>query len=134
MKLLDFSSVAVSFYLSLQQCMLFNLLVVFDCFATPGIAACQAPQSVAFPRQGNWSALAFPSAGIFLTQGSTRISCVTGRFFTSEPLGEMYESFSFSTFLTTVVFVCIVDQYFQFHSSGGEVVFHCGFNLHFLSN
>ena len=44
--------------------------VVSDLFATPWIAAHQAPLSVGSPRQEYWSGLPFPSLGHFLIQGS----------------------------------------------------------------
>ena len=37
--------------------------VVSDSFAAPGIIACQASLSIAFPRQESWSGLPFPSPG-----------------------------------------------------------------------
>ena len=39
-------------------------------FATPGTAARQAPLSMGFPRQEDWSGLPFLFQGIFPTQGS----------------------------------------------------------------
>ena len=37
-------------------------------FATPWTIACQAPLSMGFSSQGDWSGLSFPPPGIFLTQ------------------------------------------------------------------
>ena len=34
-----------------------------DSFVTPWTAACQAPLSMGFPRQEDWSGLPFPSPG-----------------------------------------------------------------------
>ena len=58
-------------------------------FATPWTVALQAPLSMWFPSQENWSGLPFPLLGIFLTQGSNLASlaspALAGRFFTTEP-------------------------------------------------
>ena len=41
----------------------------------------------------------------------------------------MYEGFNFSTSLPTLVIVCLFDYS---HTSGCELVSHCGFDMHFL--
>ena len=50
--------------------LLLSCSVVSDFFKTPWAVAHQAPLSMGFSRQEYWSGLPFPSAGIFLTQGS----------------------------------------------------------------
>ena len=52
-------------------------------FATPWTH--QAPLSMGFSRQEYWNGLPFPSPGIFLTQGTSHISCIAGGFFITEP-------------------------------------------------
>ena len=62
-----------------------------DSSATP-FCACSlmAPLSVGFSRQEYWSGLPFPLQGILSTQGlNAHISCIAGRFFTIEPLGNV---------------------------------------------
>ena len=58
----------------------------------PWMVARQAPLSIGFFRQEYWSGLHFFLQGIFLTQGSNLGlcgSCITGRFFTTEPLEKL---------------------------------------------
>ena len=43
--------------------------------------ACQAPLSMGFSRQENWSGCHFLLRGIFLAQESTQVSCTAGGFF-----------------------------------------------------
>ena len=43
--------------------MLLSCSIVSNSFATPLIAACQAPLFMSFPRQEYWSQLPFPSPG-----------------------------------------------------------------------
>ena len=57
-------------------------------FVTPEIVACQAPLSMGFSRQENWSGLPFPPPGIFSTRGRTHVFCIAGRFFTTETPGK----------------------------------------------
>ena len=52
----------------------FRCSVMSDSCLTPWTAACQAPLSMGFSGQEDWSGLPFPSPGIFLTQGSNHIS------------------------------------------------------------
>ena len=66
-------------------------------FATPWTVACQAPQSMGFPRQEywseeHWSGLPFPSPGDLPTQGLNRhllrLLHWQAEFFTSESPGK----------------------------------------------
>ena len=50
---------------------------------TPWTAACLAPLSTAFPSQECWSGLPFSQPW-----GRTHVSCIAGRFFSAEPLGQ----------------------------------------------
>ena len=64
-------ALAENIYLS-QTCLIACMLSHFSrvqFFATLWTVACQAPQSMGFPRQEYWNGLPFPSPGIFLTQG-----------------------------------------------------------------
>ena len=55
-------------------------------FVTPWTVACQAPLSMGFSRQEYWSGLPFPSpGGSSQFRDWTRVSCIAGRFFTTEP-------------------------------------------------
>ena len=54
---------------------------------TPWTVAHQAPLSTGFCRQEYWNGLPFPFQGIFQTEGLNRVSCLAGRFFTTEPPG-----------------------------------------------
>ena len=54
--------------------LLFRCSVMSDSCLTPWTAARQAPLSMGFSGQEDWSGLPFPSPGIFLTQGSNHIS------------------------------------------------------------
>ena len=46
----------------------------------------QVPLSMGFPRQEYWSGLLFPSPGDILNPGiQFSVSCIAGRFFTTEP-------------------------------------------------
>jgi len=63
-------------------------------FAMPWTAAHQAPLSMGFPRQEEWSGLPFAPPGFFPTQVSNlhllQVSCIAGGVFTAEPLGSPY--------------------------------------------
>ena len=62
-------------------------LVAKSCLTlvTPQTVVCQTPLSMGFPRQEYWIPLPFFFIQrIFLTQGSTHISCLAGRFFSIE--------------------------------------------------
>ena len=68
---------------------------VFSCvqfFVIPWTAACQAPLSMAFPRQEYWSRLPVPSPGDCPDPGiepvSPTSSALIGGFFTTEPPGD----------------------------------------------
>ena len=56
-------------------------------FATPRTAACQAPLSMGFSRQGYWSGLSFPSQGDLPDPGikptSLKSPALAGGFFTT---------------------------------------------------
>ena len=64
--------------------------------------SCHLPGSSIHPlglsRQGYWSGLPFPTSGDFSdpgvqTLGSCSGSCITGRFFTAGPLGELVRKY-----------------------------------------
>ena len=64
-------------------------------FANLGIAARQAPLSIAFFRLTYWSGLPFPSPGDLPDPGITCISCISciaGRFFTPKALEKPKDS------------------------------------------
>ena len=73
----------------LDLCVCAQLLSPILFFATPWSIACQAPLSMEFPRQGNWSQLPFPSPGDL---PDPRIypaaPALAGGVFTTEPLGK----------------------------------------------
>ena len=51
----------------------------------------QAPLSMGFSRQEYWSGLLYPSPGDLPDpKDQAHVSCIAGRFFTSEPLGQPY--------------------------------------------
>ena len=61
-------------------------------FATPWTIAYQVPLSMGFPRREYWSGLPFPSPGDppypgikFVSPALQVVSCMGGRFFTTEP-------------------------------------------------
>ena len=61
-------------------------------FATPHTIAHQAPLSMGFSRQEYWSRVPFPSRGSSRPRDQTYISCVSciaGRFFTTESPGKL---------------------------------------------
>ena len=58
-------------------------------FATPWTVTHQAPLSMGFPRQENWSELSFPSPGYLPNPGIKLASReLTGRLFTTEQPGK----------------------------------------------
>ena len=57
-------------------------------FMTLWTTTSQIPLSMGFPRQEYRSGLLSPSPGNFLTQGSNYVSCIAGRFFTTELPGD----------------------------------------------
>ena len=62
-----------------------------DSFGTLWTVAHQAPLSITFSRQEDWSALPFPSPGNLLETGIEPTSpALAGGFFTTEPLGKPY--------------------------------------------
>ena len=60
-----------------------------DSFVTLWTVAFQAHLSTGFPRQEYWSAISF-SRGSSWLMDRTYISCLAGRFFTTEPPGKRY--------------------------------------------
>ena len=67
--------------------------VVSNPFAAPLPVACQAPLFMGFPRQEYWSGLPFPLSGYIPNLGIELASLtLTGRFFTTAPLGKHIES------------------------------------------
>ena len=70
------------------------LLLLLSCFSriwlcvTPWTVAHQAPMFMGFPRQElEWVAISFSRASSW-SRDQTRISCIAGRFFTTEPPGK----------------------------------------------
>ena len=66
-------------------------------FATPWIVACQAPLSVGFPRQENWSGLPFPPPRELPSPGMKATSPVSSaladKFFTTDPVFSFIDDF-----------------------------------------
>ena len=59
----------------------------------PWTTACQAPLSMGFPRQDNWSAFPFSSPGDLSNPGIKPMSpALAGRFFATEPPGKPKEA------------------------------------------
>ena len=59
--------------------------VASDSFVLPWTVACQAPVSMGFPRQENWSRLPSPPPGDLPNPGTEHASpALAGRFFTTE--------------------------------------------------
>ena len=68
-------------------------LSCIELFVTPWPVACQAPLFMGFPRQGYWSGLPSPLSGDIPNLGIELASlALTGRFFTTAPLGKHIES------------------------------------------
>ena len=70
-------------------CVCAQLLSRVWLFATPWTVAHQAPLSMGFPRWEYWSRLPCPPPGDHLNRDQTLfswVSCITGRFLTTEPL------------------------------------------------
>ena len=66
-----------------------------DSFASPWTVARQAPLSVAFPSQGYWSGLLFPSPRDLPKPGVEPMSpALAGGFFTTEPPGKPFNILS----------------------------------------
>ena len=60
-----------------------------NCFVIPWTVACQAPLSMAFPRQEYWSGLPFPSPGDLPNPGFETMSPeLAGGLFTTKPPGK----------------------------------------------
>ena len=90
---------------------------MFDSLVIPGAVAGQAPLSMAFPRQGYWSGLPFPSAGYLPDPGINAVSpALIGRFFTTEPTGKpdserkhiMYNIYSVNDVINIIVIIIIM--------------------------
>ena len=69
-------------------------LSVFNSFVTPWTIAHQDPLAMEFSRQEYWNGLPFLSTGDPPNPGiepmsPAEISCIAGRFFTSEPPGKL---------------------------------------------
>ena len=68
-----------------------SCLVVSDCFMTPWTVACQAPLSIEFSRQEQWSGLPFPPPGDLpdpeIEPESPMSPLLADRFFTTEAPG-----------------------------------------------
>ena len=70
-----------------------SLLLLFSCqscptLVTPRTIAHQAPLSMGFSRQEHWIGGHFLLQGIFTTRDWTLVSCIAGKFFTTEPPGK----------------------------------------------
>ena len=78
---------------ALLAVVLFLVLVAnFDAFVTPWTVAHQAPLSVGFSRQEDWSGLPFPSPGDLLDPGIEPVSpALAGSFFTTELPGRQID-------------------------------------------
>ena len=57
-------------------------------FAMPWTVARQAPLPMGFLRQEYWSGSPFPSPGASQPRDPTHVSCLAGRFFTTDPPGK----------------------------------------------
>ena len=69
---------------------LFKCSVVSDAFETPWTVAHQAHLSMEFFRQEYWSGLPFTTPEDLPNPGvKTHVSCIAGRFFTTEPPGKL---------------------------------------------
>ena len=85
--------------LRIRDSFLFIHLVMTDSFAT--LMDCQAPPSMGFSRQEDWSGLPFPPPGDLSDSGIEPASPVlTGGFFTTEPPGKPPGSFCKSSSLS----------------------------------
>ena len=80
-------------------------------FAIPWTVACQAPLSMKYSRQENWSGLSFPYSGDLPDPGVNPcqfwpcVSCLAGRFFTIWATREIVKLvLRFVTFLVTADF------------------------------
>ena len=75
-------------------------LVAKSCLTpvTPWTIACQAPLSIRFSRQEDWSRLPFPSPGDLPNPGIEPASpALAGEFFTTEPQGSPMDVSSFTS-------------------------------------
>ena len=76
----------------MHKCVCAQLFSCIDTFSNPRTVVCQAPLSMGFSRQEYWSGLLFPTPGdLPWPRDQTHVSwvsCVEGRFFTTEPLGK----------------------------------------------
>ena len=77
-----------------------------DSFAIPWTVALQAPLSIGFQRPEHCSELLVPSLGDLPDPGIELRLCLTGGFFTTEPLGKQ----SFRTVATKTSPMSQVDQ------------------------
>ena len=74
-------------------------------FLTPWTIVHQAPESMEFSCQEYWSGFPFPSPGDLPNPRMETVSpALVGGFFTTEPLGKSFTSFTFSIF--SVLCVC----------------------------
>ena len=90
---------------TLLSLVLFSCKVVSDS-VTPWTGAHQAPLSMEFPRQEDWSGLPFPSPGDLPDPGIEPVSLgLVGIFFTTEPPEKPFDTLAVSgCFLYTQVF------------------------------
>ena len=84
----------------------------------PKTAACQAPRSMGFFRQGYWSGLPFPSPEDLPNPGIELTSpALSGKFFTTEPLGKPKGSErqqqNIETRYTTYILYFVYDFFFN---------------------
>ena len=83
--------------------LLFSCWVMSNSFVTLWTVACQAPLSLGFPIQENWSGLPFPSPGDLPNSGIEPMSPVlAGGLFTTEPPGKLPNLIIFSACLISL--------------------------------
>ena len=101
-----------------------------NCFVTPPTVACQAPQSMGFPRQEYWSGLPFPC---FMTCvcGSLKISqkCDHSLIFVGICFFVVVAEFAFWTSCRSVIFIL----HFWKHRNISIVVVPLSFHLCFYT-
>ena len=82
--------------------MFFSIVKLLSCvrlFATPWTIAYQAPPSMGFSRQEDWSGLPFLSPGDLPNPGIESVSpALAGGFFTIKPPGKLQQSLYISVF------------------------------------
>ena len=88
---LNFCKIRKEYYLLINSCVGGGSGLVaklYPILAISWTVAHQAPLSIEFSRQEYWSGLPFPSWGSSWTRDRTCLSCIAGRFFTTELPGK----------------------------------------------